>query len=163
MNDTDPLALIRRPRRLRRTLGLRTMVAETAIAVADLIQPLFVIEGDGSAEPIESMPGQQRWPVHLLVEECRQLALLGVPAVALFPKLADSLKDAAGRDALNPETLILRAVRAVKAAVPDKPVSTVNDRAGSVMLARSKIILSPNEKETSSKRQPFSKVGAMPA
>ncbi|MFP4540920.1 MAG: porphobilinogen synthase [Opitutales bacterium] len=113
-----------RPRRLRRTAGLRAMVAETVLRVEDLIQPLFVIEGNGAPEPIASMPGQARYPLEQLVAEVRALAALGVRAVALFPKLDPSLKSADGVEALNVETLGLRAIRAVKAAVPEMTVIT---------------------------------------
>lgn len=118
------MSLPRRPRRLRRTAAIRAMVAETTLAVNDLIQPLFVIEGENKVEPIASMPGQYRLTMDRLVAEARLLADLGIPAIALFPKLDASLKTADGREALNPETLVLRAVRAVKAAVPHMVVIT---------------------------------------
>lgn len=104
---------------MRNSPGLRALVGETALSVGDLIQPLFVIEGSGSPEPIESMPGQERLPIPALVELCREIHGLGIPAVAVFPKLEPSLKNAEGSEALNPETLILRAVRAIKKALPD--------------------------------------------
>ncbi|MEO0794713.1 MAG: porphobilinogen synthase [Verrucomicrobiota bacterium] len=107
-----------RPRRHRRTEAIRRLVRENAVRTEDLIQPLFVIDGEGESEPIASMPGQSRLTISKLVEECRLLADLGIPAVAVFPKLDPSLKTENGVEALNPETLILRAVRAVKAAVP---------------------------------------------
>jgi porphobilinogen synthase len=118
------LDLVRRPRRLRRTPALRAITQEVFLRVEDLIAPLFVIDGDGPPEEIASMPGARRLTVGLLVEECRELASLGVPAVALFPSLAPSLKNEEGTEALNPETLVLRAVRAVKAAVPGLTVIT---------------------------------------
>jgi len=86
--------------------------------VRDLVQPLFVIDGDGEAEPIASMPGQSRLTLAQLVAECRDLHALGLCGVALFPRLNPALKDARGTEALNRDTLVLRAVRAVKAAVP---------------------------------------------
>lgn len=122
MNDSRQLSITRRPRRLRRTAALRNLVAETALRPADLIQPLFVMEGTGADEPIPSMPGQKRWTLDSLVKECRYLYAIGIPAVALFPKLAHSLKNARGTEALNPDTLILQAIRAVKAAVPQLAV-----------------------------------------
>jgi porphobilinogen synthase len=118
------LDLTHRPRRMRRTPALRALANETNVHVHHLIQPLFVIDGDGAAEPIESMPGISRLTIPLLIEECRQLQALGISAVALFPKLEDSLKTDDGREALNPETLILRAIRALKAAVPEVVVIT---------------------------------------
>lgn len=118
------LDLTHRPRRMRRTSALRALANETDLNVHNLIQPIFVIDGDGAPEPIESMPGISRLTIPLLVEECRQLLALGIPAVALFPKLDDSLKSDDGREALNPSTLVLRAIRAIKAAVPDMAVIT---------------------------------------
>ncbi len=113
-----------RPRRLRRTAGLRAMVEETVLRPADFIAPLFVVEGKGRPEPIASMPGVSRLNIRDLVKECRELKKLGVPAVALFPKLDPKLKDADGTQALNRDTLVLRAVRAVKEAVPELTVIT---------------------------------------
>jgi len=113
-----------RPRRLRRTASLRAMVEETVLRPADFIAPLFVVEGKGRPEPIASMPGVSRLSIRDLVKECRELKKLGVPAVALFPKLDPKLKDADGTQALNRDTLVLRAVRAVKDAVPELTVIT---------------------------------------
>lgn len=118
------LDLIRRPRRLRRTPALRALVEETTLQPGHMIQPLFVIDGEGAAEPIASMPGQLRLTIPLLIEECRLLAGLGIPAVALFPKLDISLKSDDGREATNPDTLILRAIRALKKEVPQLAVIT---------------------------------------
>ncbi len=118
------LDLIHRPRRMRRTAALRALANETELQVHHLIQPIFVIDGDGAAEPIESMPGISRLTIALLIAECRELATLGIPAVALFPKLDDSLKTDDGREALNPSTLVLRAIRAIKAELPQMAVIT---------------------------------------
>lgn len=120
----ERLKLRRRPRRLRSGVGVRAMTRETRLDVTNLIQPLFVIDGGGEPEEIESMPGQFRFPIERLVEECRELYDLGIPAVALFPKIEAGLKDATGQEALNPDTLILRAVGAVKRALPDLIVIT---------------------------------------
>ncbi|HEY4301225.1 MAG TPA: porphobilinogen synthase, partial [Candidatus Didemnitutus sp.] len=97
---------------------------ETVLRVEDLIAPLFVVDGKGRPEPIVSMPGVSRFNVTDLVRECRELHALGVSAVALFPKLEAKLKDANGTEALNKNTLVLRAVRAVKQAVPELTVIT---------------------------------------
>ncbi len=118
------LDLTHRPRRNRRTAAIRKLVQENAVTVNDLIQPLFVIDGEGEPEAIASMPGQMRWTIPTLVEECKELHGLGINAVAIFPKLDARLKTETGDEALNPETLILRAVRAVKAAVPELVVIT---------------------------------------
>lgn len=124
MADHFKLDLIQRPRRLRRTASLRSMVEETVLRPQDFIAPLFVVDGQGAPEPIRSMPGVQRFNIADLVQECRTLAKLGVPAVALFPKLAAKFKDEIGSAALHEDALILRAVRAVKKAVPQLTVIT---------------------------------------
>ena len=124
MADSSPLNLSQRPRRLRRTAALRAMVAETVLRPADFIAPLFVVEGKAAPDEIKSMPGVFRLNIADLVKECRALHKLGVPAVALFPKLDPSLKDDEGTQALNEDTLVLRAVRAVKKAVPELIVIT---------------------------------------
>jgi porphobilinogen synthase len=90
----------------------------------DLIAPLFVIDGKGGPEGIASMPGVYRLNVADLVRECRSLRKLGILAVALFPKIESRLKDGEGAAALREDALILRAVQAVKKAVPDLTVMT---------------------------------------
>lgn len=124
MAEPFKLDLTHRPRRLRRTASLRSLVQETVLRPADFIAPLFVVEGKGAPEPIASMPGVMRLNVADLVKECRALLKLGVPAVALFPKLDAKLKDEEGTAALDEDALILRAVRAVKKAVPEITVMT---------------------------------------
>lgn len=118
------LDLVHRPRRLRRTAALRAMVTETVLRPQDFIAPLFVVEGKGAPEPIATMPGVFRLSVPDLVKECRALWKLGVPAVALFPRIDGRLKDAEGSLALHEDALIVRAVRAVKRAVPEIAVMT---------------------------------------
>ncbi|MGD1032524.1 MAG: porphobilinogen synthase [Opitutaceae bacterium] len=124
MPENFKLDLIHRPRRLRRTESLRRLVAETTLSPSDFIAPLFVVEGKGRPEPVSSMPGVFRHSVPDLVKECRALRRLGVPAVALFPKIAGGMKDEEGTAALAEDGLILRAVRAVKRSVPDIAVMT---------------------------------------
>jgi porphobilinogen synthase len=124
MATSSSFELTQRPRRLRRTASLRAMVEETVLRPADFIAPLFVVEGKAPPDEIKSMPGVFRLNVDDLVKECRALFKLGVPAVALFPKLDPKLKDDEGTQALNEDTLVLRAVRAVKKAVPELTVIT---------------------------------------
>jgi porphobilinogen synthase len=100
------------------------MVEETVLRPADFIAPLFVVEGKGAPEPIKSMPGVARLNVVDLVRECRELFKVGVPAVALFPKLDAKLKDDEGTRALDEDALVLRAVRAVKKALPELTIVT---------------------------------------
>jgi len=118
------LDLTRRPRRMRRTAGLRALANETEVLPGHLIQPVFVVDGDGAPEPIESMPGIFRFSIKDLIEECRELHALGISGVALFPNLDAALKSDDGREALNPDTLVLRAIRAIKAEVPELIVIT---------------------------------------
>jgi len=119
------LNLAERPRRLRRTAAIRSLVEETVLRPADFIAPLFVIDGKNAPpEPVASMPGVVRHNIGDLVKECRALWKLGVPAVDLFPKIDPRLKDAAGSIALDEDGLVLRAIRAVKKALPEMVVMT---------------------------------------
>lgn len=116
------MAGVRRMRRLRADAVIREALAETRLVPAQLIQPLFVVEGTGQRQPIDSMPGQARLSIDLLCEKVAALRADGVGGVALFPLIDAGLKTEDGREALNPQTLILRAARALKAAVPDMPL-----------------------------------------
>ena len=113
-----------RPRRLRRSPGLRRMVQENHLSVNDLIYPLFMMEGIGQRTAIDSMPGCDRFTLDLLLEEIAEIQALGIPAIALFPKVPEDLKDNAGTESYNPEGLVPRAVRAIKKAYPDLIVIT---------------------------------------
>jgi porphobilinogen synthase len=106
-----------RMRRLRRNEILRRMVAETTLSVNDLIYPLFVVEGKGVKEPVPSMPGVDRFSVDMLVEECKDVAALGIPAVILFGIPAK--KDPLGKGAYASNGIIPRAIRAIKKDVPN--------------------------------------------
>jgi porphobilinogen synthase len=113
-----------RLRRMRRDAFSRRLVRETRLSADDLIQPLFVIEGKARREGVDSMPGIERLSVDLLVEECRRLHGLGIPAVALFPVPDLASKSDDGREAWNRDGLAQRAVRALKHALPDLGVVT---------------------------------------
>ncbi|MAG58976.1 MAG: porphobilinogen synthase [Planctomycetes bacterium] len=113
-----------RPRRNRRTDAVRRLVREHQVTPADLIWPLFVIDGHDRCEPIGSMPGQARLTRDLLVAAARRAHDLGVPAVALFPALPDDLKDPVGTESTNPDGLLQRTVRDLKDAVPELCVIT---------------------------------------
>ncbi len=115
---------VRRHRRLRQTSAVRDLVEECRVETSDLIAPLFVRDGEGSPTPVESMPGVVRHTLGSLVDACRELRGLGIPGVALFPATDPALKDPLGREALNPDNLVCRAVRAVRRAVPDLLVFT---------------------------------------
>ncbi len=107
-----------RPRRLRSAAFSRELSRETRLVAGQLIQPLFVAEGD-LCGPVASMPGQARIDLDQLVAECRELAALGVSAVAMFPVIPPALKDEIGSEALNPDGLIPRAIKRVKDACPE--------------------------------------------
>ena len=106
-----------RPRRLRRSEALRRMVRETTLSAHSLVYPLFVCPGARVKEEIRSMPGNYRWSVDLLVEECKSAFDLGIPAVILFG--IPETKDEVGSGAYDAEGIVQRAVRAVKKAQPD--------------------------------------------
>ncbi|MGH8592114.1 MAG: porphobilinogen synthase [Gammaproteobacteria bacterium] len=116
--------LFRRPRRMRRDVFSRRIMREHRLTADDLICPLFVVEGEGRREPIGSMPGIERLSLDLLLAEAQDLARLGIPALALFPVPESEVKSADGREAYNPEGLVQRAVRALKATVPALGVIT---------------------------------------
>jgi len=111
-----------RPRRNRRSEAVRTLVRETALSPGDLICPLFVT--DGGKAPVASMPGVFRLPRADAVKEAKEIQKLGIPAVALFPALAGSLKDPLAKESVNPKGLLQRTVRDLKEAVPDLCVIT---------------------------------------
>ena len=108
-----------RMRRLRRHPWTRSMIAETRLSASDLIWPLFIIEGEKKREPVASMPGVDRLSLDLAVEAAREAAALGIPAIALFPQTPASAKNETGSEAVNPQNLVCRTVRAIKKAVPD--------------------------------------------
>ncbi len=113
-----------RHRRLRKSHAIRSLVRETTLSPDDFIAPLFVIEGQGKKEEIASMPDYYRFSLDLLQAEVRQLWELGIKGVLLFVKVEDYLKDNRGKEALNPEGLMQRAVQAVKQATPEMLVMT---------------------------------------
>lgn len=116
--------MIRRNRILRTSPAIRAMVAETILTPADFIAPLFVVEGKGVKEEIASMPGYFRHSLDGTVQEAKELWAMGIRSVLLFIKCADELKDNKGTEALNPDGLMQRAIKAVKDAVPGMVVMT---------------------------------------
>ncbi len=113
-----------RMRRMRRDGFSRRLMQETDITPSDFIYPVFVLEGSGEKEAVESMPGVERMSVDLLIKEAKELYALGVPAIALFPVTPPEAKSEDAREAYNPDGLAQRAVRALKDAVPDLGVMT---------------------------------------
>ncbi|SDX58391.1 porphobilinogen synthase [Thiocapsa roseopersicina] len=123
--DTNRAAFpITRMRRMRRDAFSRRMMRETTLTPDDLIYPVFVLEGTGQRESVASMPGVERLSIDLLVEDAIEVQRLGIPAMALFPVTPPEVKSLDAREAFNPDGLAQRAVRALKAAVPDLGIIT---------------------------------------
>ena len=122
--DIDRITGRRRLRRNRRTDWSRRLVRETTLTVNDLIWPIFVIAGENRREPISAMPGIERVSADLAAREAERGAKLGIPAIALFPYVDMALRDQTGSEILNPDNLMCRATRAIKAAVPGIGVIT---------------------------------------
>ena len=97
----------------------RRLVAETRLDTADLIWPLFVIEGQNMAEPIDAMPGVFRYSIDQLLQQAAKAVELTIPAIAIFPSIDAAFKDKSGSLARDGDNLVCRAVSAVKAAFPD--------------------------------------------
>lgn len=123
-SNRKSLNLVQRPRRMRRTDALRRMVQETHLTVNDLIYPLFVMEGENQKVEVSSMPGSYRYTLDLLLKEVYEACELGIPAIALFPLVAEEKKDNAGTESYNPDGLVQRTVRAIKQEVPDIMIIT---------------------------------------
>ncbi|QCG98631.1 porphobilinogen synthase [Azospirillum sp. TSA2s] len=120
MPITLPAAFPRtRLRRNRADAWTRRLVAENTLTVDDLIWPVFVIEGENRREPVASMPGVERLTIDLLCEAVAEAGSLGIPCIALFPVVGSDAKSEDAAEAYNPDNLMNRAIRAVKAAAPD--------------------------------------------
>jgi porphobilinogen synthase len=111
-------------RRLRANSFSRRLVQESLLTPADLILPVFVLEGSGQREAIPSMPGVERLSVDLLIEQTREIVRLGIPAIALFPVVPAQRKSLLAEEAYNPDGLVQRAVRSIKNAHPELGVIT---------------------------------------
>lgn len=105
-----------RLRRTRASAWSRALHRETVLTPADLIWPLFVTEGTGVEEPIASLPGVSRWSVDGIVTRAREAQALGIPCLALFPNTQPERRSEDGAEALNPDNLMCRAIRAIKDA-----------------------------------------------
>ena len=108
-----------RMRRLRQADWSRRLVSETSLSPADLIWPVFVIEGENEKEAVASMPGIERLSIDLAVNAAKEAASLGIPVMALFPNTPAEARSDDGQEALNPDNLVCRATRAIKDAVPE--------------------------------------------
>ena len=113
-----------RMRRNRRSDSLRRLVRESTLTCDDLIYPMFVIDGQRSRQPIDSMPGIERLSIDLLLAQATEVAELGIPAIALFPNIELEQRSPRGDEATNPEGLIPRAVAQLKQALPELGVIT---------------------------------------
>jgi porphobilinogen synthase len=122
--SVDEITASRRLRRMRKADWSRRLVQESRLTVDDLIWPIFVIDGENRREEIAAMPGVYRMTLDLAVREVEHAAKLGVPAIATFPNVDLSLRDQTGSHILNPDNVINRATRAIKAAVPEVGIIT---------------------------------------
>ena len=113
-----------RPRRMRRDEFSRRLMRETRLTTDDLIYPLFIVEGSGQRQPIDSMPGIERLSIDELLKEAAELVELDIPAIALFPAPNPETKSLNGAEAYNPDGLVQRAIRALKADFPALGVIT---------------------------------------
>lgn len=109
----------RRLRRLRQSEWVRDMVRETTLSPSDFIYPIFVSDAESGREAITSMPGQFRLGIADAIDVAKEASALGIPALAIFPNTQPHLRTENGDEALNPDNLTCRALRAVKDAVPD--------------------------------------------
>ena len=121
MNRTFPTTRLRR----NRSKGfIRKLVSENKIDTSDLIYPMFLIDGKNKIEPIDSMPGIVRHSLDNFLKEAEEVYKLGVPAIAIFPNIEASLRDAEGSEATNREGLVPKAVREIKKHLPELGVMT---------------------------------------
>lgn len=118
------MILPRRHRILRATTSIRNLVAETKLHVHDFMAPLFIIEGSQRKESISSMPDYFRYSIDLAIKEAKFLHQLGIQAILLFIKCEDHLKDNTGKEAVNPNGLMQRSIKALKDAVPEMLIFT---------------------------------------
>jgi porphobilinogen synthase len=117
--NPDRLDLSVRMRRNRRSEWARRMVREHTLTTADLIWPIFVMDGNNARTPVPSMPGVERLSIDQVVREAERAAKLSIPCIALFPYTDPALRDETGSEALNPDNLVCSAIRAIKKEVPD--------------------------------------------
>jgi len=117
--DTHPQFLRQRPRRLRRDDWSRRLVAENTLTAANLIYPVFVLDGQHRVESVASMPGVERRSLDELYAVAEDCVALGIPVLALFPVIDPGLKTLDGRAATDPDGLVPRVVRALKSRFPE--------------------------------------------
>ena len=113
------MTMLNRPRRMRESSFSRTLMRENNISVSNLIYPMFVIEGTGVRQDIESMPGIQRLSIDELIKDASECHQLGIPAIAIFPYIDKKLKTDDASEAFNDGGLVQRAIRELKKEIPD--------------------------------------------
>jgi porphobilinogen synthase len=116
--------MLQRPRRNRKSAGLRDLVQENHLQTKDFVYPVFIVEGKQQIQPITDMPGQSRYSIDEALKLCDELMSLGIPGIDLFPKIEENLKDPTAREALNPKGLVPRAVSEIKKRFPELIVFT---------------------------------------
>jgi porphobilinogen synthase len=116
--------MLKRPRRNRKSVAIRNMVAETHLGPEHLVAPLFLKEGTKVKEPIGSLPGLYRMSLDMMIEEIQHLIHIGIGTVALFPVIEDSLKTSDAKEAVNPKGLVPRTIRELKNQFPDLVIVT---------------------------------------
>jgi len=112
------MTMLNRPRRMRESSFSRTLMRENNISVSNLIYPMFVIEGTGIRQDIESMPGIQRLSIDELIKDASECHQLGIPAIAIFPYIDKKLKTDGANESFNDDGLVQRAIRALKKEIP---------------------------------------------
>ena len=112
------MTILNRPRRMRESSFSRTLMRENNISVSNLIYPMFVIEGTGIRQDIESMPGIQRLSIDELIKDASECHQLGIPAIAIFPYIDKKLKTDGASESFNDDGLVQRAIRALKKEIP---------------------------------------------
>mgnify|MGYP006075899031 FL=1 len=112
------MTILNRPRRMRESSFSRTLMRENSISVSNLIYPMFVIEGTGIRQDIESMPGIQRLSIDELIKDASECHQLGIPAIAIFPCIEKQLKTDDASEAFNDDGLIQRAIKKLKKEIP---------------------------------------------
>ena len=121
---TEPSYPATRMRRGRSSAWMRSMLSENRLHPSDFIWPLFVCDGQGCEEPIASLPGVSRWTIDRIADRAREARDAGIPCIALFPNTPQPLRTLDAKEALNPDNLLCRAIRAIKDAVPEIGVLT---------------------------------------
>ena len=113
------IAPIHRPRRLRRTNSMRALIKENTVTLNDIVWPVFITEGENQAVPVKSMAGVERYSIDILVKKIAFMFESGIKGFALFPNTPNDKKDETGTESINPNNLMNKAIRAIKAEVPE--------------------------------------------